>query len=73
MRAAGMALQFETPKLGVVAHLNDKDFSTMLEKAIARSGRVREVKQIAEPEAPRKNGHEERAVDFIELGEGEAS
>jgi hypothetical protein len=69
MRAATAALQFETPKLGVVAHLNDKDFSTLLEKAIARSGRVREVKQLASPQG---NGHATQA-DWIELEDGEAS
>lgn len=48
MRAAEFALQFEHPKLGAIAtaSMNGQDFATLLENAIKRSGREREVKQI---------------------------
>jgi hypothetical protein len=47
-RAAVAALQFETPRLGVIAttSLNGADFAALLDKAIARANGVREVKQI---------------------------
>ena len=39
MRAAGMAIPYEYPKLSVVASVNDPDrFAERLERAIARSG-----------------------------------
>jgi hypothetical protein len=37
MRAAGMALPFEMPKLAVVATVNAGDFADQLERAIERS------------------------------------
>jgi hypothetical protein len=48
MRAAIAALQFETPRLGVIAttNLNGADFAALLDRAIERSNGVREVKQI---------------------------
>jgi len=48
MRAAEFALQFEHPKLGAIAtaSINGQDFASMLEKAILRSHKEAEVKQI---------------------------
>jgi hypothetical protein len=54
MRAAEYALQFEHPKLGAIATatMNGRDFASLLERAIERSHKGPEVKQIeahAEP------------------------
>ena len=37
MRAAALAIPFETPKLAVVTNLSNENFAVMLDKAIARS------------------------------------
>ena len=52
VRAAEFALQFEHPKLGAIAtaSMSGQDFASMLERAIARSGKGHELKQI-EPSA----------------------
>ena len=55
MRAAMAAIQFETPKLGVMAttNMSSEDFATMLDRAIARSGtRLIEHRQdeVAKPQ-----------------------
>jgi hypothetical protein len=48
LRAAIEAMPHEHPRLGAVAigSMNGHDFATMLERAIERSGKGREVKQI---------------------------
>ena len=38
MRAAAIALPFESPKLSAIANLSPEDFSERLERAITRSG-----------------------------------
>jgi hypothetical protein len=40
LRAAGMALQFEHPKLGVTVNIWNGDFADRLDRAIARSSQV---------------------------------
>jgi hypothetical protein len=52
MRAAIAALQFETPRLGVIAttNLNSADFAALLDRAIERSNGVREVKALPKPD-----------------------
>jgi hypothetical protein len=54
MRAAGMALQFEHPKLGVNVNVEGKDLGDLLERAIKRSGKVIEVEAIRAVEAKAK-------------------
>jgi hypothetical protein len=48
LRAAIEALPHEHPRLGAVAigSMNGEDFAAMLDRAIERSGKEREVKQI---------------------------
>jgi hypothetical protein len=51
-RAAVAALQFETPRLGVIAttSINERDFAALLDKAIERSNGVRVVKALPKPD-----------------------
>ena len=51
MRAAIEALPYERPRLAVTAMVSRGDFAEMLERAIDRSGKAREVKQIEAREA----------------------
>jgi hypothetical protein len=48
MRAAIEAMPHQHPRLGAVAvgHMNGHDFASLLDKAIERSGKAREVRQI---------------------------
>ena len=46
MRAAIEALPYEKPRLAVTANITGADFASMLDRAIERSGKGREVKQI---------------------------
>jgi hypothetical protein len=52
MRAAIAALQFETPRLGVIAttNINEQDFARLLDRAIERSNGVRVVKALPSPD-----------------------
>ena len=51
MRAAGMALQFEHPKLAVMATIDSKDFGERLENAVKRSAKVIEAAPAIEAAA----------------------
>jgi hypothetical protein len=48
MRAAIEAAQYRHPKLGAIAttNMNGQDFASLLERAILRSGKARELKLI---------------------------
>jgi hypothetical protein len=52
MRAAVAALQFEVPRLGVIAttSINERDFAALLDRAIERSNGARVVKALPKPE-----------------------
>jgi hypothetical protein len=53
MKAAEAILGYYHPKLSAVAIVERNDFATMLDRAIARSGKGEEVKQIdLTPEGP---------------------
>jgi hypothetical protein len=50
MRAAALAIPFETPKLAVTTNISNENFAVMLDKAIARS-RVPQLELLkAEPD-----------------------
>jgi hypothetical protein len=51
MRAAALCLPFEHPKLAVTAVLTDEDLGARLHRAIQRSAKVIEARQIAPPSA----------------------
>lgn len=48
MRAAGMALQFEHPKLSVTAQVNSEDFAAAMERATRRSAKAIEQSKAIE-------------------------
>jgi hypothetical protein len=51
MRAAAIAIPFETPKLAVTTNLSNENFAAMLDRAIAASGKaLRQIEHKAEPE-----------------------
>jgi hypothetical protein len=54
LQAARDALQFEVPRLGVIAttNLNGADFAALLDKAIARANGVRVEPKALPPPAP---------------------
>ena len=54
LRAAMAALPHEHPKLGIVAtaNLNGETFAAMLDRAIERSGKAEDIKQIEAAPTP---------------------
>src|SRR5262245_37132360 len=57
MRAAGMAIPYECPKLAVTAVVTQNDFATLLDQRIARMEKMEQAKLIEA--APQINGGEE--------------
>jgi hypothetical protein len=46
MKAASIAIQYESPKLAVTVQVNDDSFAARLERAIARSNKVEAARLI---------------------------
>ena len=72
MRAASIAIQFESPKLAVTAHIADDNFAERLERALARSFpamRVIEHRKIEGGEAMLKSAT--RSSDIFVVSENE--
>jgi hypothetical protein len=59
MRAAGMALQFEHPKLGVTAIITDGDLADKLDKAIERCRTMKVIEHRANGEGREPHPAEE--------------
>jgi hypothetical protein len=55
MRAASLALPFESPRLAVTAHVTEDDFAARLERAIVRSGII---SKLIEAEAVDPDGRQ---------------
>jgi hypothetical protein len=62
MRAAALALPFESPRLTAVANISPEEFSDRLEKAIARSGGMTPRTVDALPRPIAKGGPDHSAV-----------
>jgi hypothetical protein len=56
MRAAAIAIPFETPKLAVTTNISNENFSAMLDKAIARSRTPPMIEHRADAEPVRWTG-----------------
>jgi hypothetical protein len=65
MRAAIAAIPFESPKLAVLATVGADDFGAMLDRAVARSRRVIDVKPIPKEPKPAPPPTDVRLVPTI--------
>jgi hypothetical protein len=65
LKAASIAIQYESPKLAVTAVVNDQSFAARLERCIARSNAVEAYRTIEAPRA--SNGHDAAAVSASAL------
>jgi hypothetical protein len=66
MRAAAMAIAFESPKLAVLATVGKEDFGAILDRAVERSKRVMvDVKPIEPKPAPPQPIVEERWLPTV--------
>jgi hypothetical protein len=57
MKAASIAIQYESPKLAVTVAVADQSFAARLQAAIARSNKVDKQRVIEHQPAPTGNGH----------------
>jgi hypothetical protein len=60
MKAAGMALPFERPKLAVVAQVSSEDLAERLMRALEASRRVSEARPMQVIEAPKADASKHR-------------
>jgi hypothetical protein len=67
MRAAGMALQFEHPKLGVTVNISGGDLAERLDKAIERSRSMKVIEHRANAEGLPNRNHPAEELKGIRL------
>ena len=60
MRAAGLALPFESPKLAVTAVVSEQDFATVLDRRLKR---IEEMKLLENKAVNRKVTVTDRAIE----------
>jgi hypothetical protein len=65
LKAASIAIQYESPKLAVTMAVTDQSFAARLERCIARSNAVEAFRAIEAPRA--SNGHDPAAVSASAL------
>jgi hypothetical protein len=65
MRAAGMAIPYEFPKLAVTAVVTDQSFSERLERAVLRSQASRSEMKVIEGKAINDDGLKQNGDDGL--------